>query len=427
MGALAALASCDPSGQTQCDPACDNGLVCDTTSGECVVPRLERFEGTAPGRSVRLGVVGEQAFLAAINPHAESDEGNLLVGTAGSEEPKLYVLTRLSRPLGRKLALATSRSTVAVAWLDQDNHYRVAVHAISDGIDRWRILAPIIPAGQDYRGSEHFDIALDTAGGLQVAYRDAHTQSLHFLSGSISAEDWQLSVVDDPAEQSDTSACSEQQRRLSGRGIGYYPDISSRAGTTFIAYQDGDCGDLRLASRLDDGWSVTLIDTGDFEREEDMALSRGATGKFPSIAVDSAGNLAIAYQDASRGQLLIAYDQDGRFVTEVVDPGFEVDAFSRKRKHLVGGFASLVFDNDDIPWIAYVDSTTSLIRLAHRTRDLDRDGTWSQETVDARPPTGFSTSLGFSSALGKVIATEHLRPTSDGISSQLDFLEEAKF
>ncbi len=421
--ALAALASCDPTSATECDPACEVGLVCDTSNGECVSPRLEPLEETLPGRSVRLAVAEEHAFLAAIDPAA----GQVLVGHIDAGEPRMYVLSSITRPLGRKLALAASPSMAAVAWLEQDRKYRVAIHEIGEDADRWRILPPIELGSQDYRGSEHFDLSIDASGRLYLAFHDAQARSLQLISGPSDASGWSMAVVDDPSEQSDTTACSEQQRRLSGEGLGYYPDVASSAGATFIAYHDKDCGDLRLASRIDDKWSVTVVDTGDFEREDDLSLTRGVTGKFPSIALDSSGNLAIAYQDVTRGQLLIAYDREGQLSTEVADRGFEVDEFNRTRKHLVGGFASLVFDDRDIPWIAYIDSTTARLRLAHRTRMLDLDGSWAQQTVDGRPPTGFSASLGFSAAGGLMIATEQLRSRSDGIESRLDVLHEEEF
>lgn len=420
--ALAFLASCDRTGATECDPACDSGLVCDTDNGECVSPRLQRVDDTLPGRSVRLETVEERTFITSIDP----SQRHVLVGTADDDQVTMYALAEITRPLVRKLALATSPTTVAVAWLEQDRKYRVATHRIGDDADRWRLLPPIEPR-DEYRGSEHFNIAIDASGRLHLAFHDAQAGSLSMITGPNDGSEWTLTVVDDPDDQADIAACSEQRRRLSGQGIGYYPDLVTSAGATFIAYHDKDCGDLRLASRIDDGWTISVVDTGDFEREDDLSLTRGVTGKFPSVALDGTGNLAIAYQDETRGQLLLAYERDGQFSIEVADSGFEVDPFSRKRKHLVGGFASLIFDDRDIPWIAYIDATTARLRLAHRRLALQHDATWAQQTVDGRPPTGFSTSLGFSPYRGKIIATEQLRPSPAGLDSRLDLLREEEF
>jgi hypothetical protein len=392
-----------------------------------------------------MEVVDERAYLASIDPVA----GDLLIGVIdpGSDdqtsqpndqpgEPEMYVLSKITRPRGRTLSMTSSASMVALAWLEQDRQYRVALHQVGDSPDRWQI-SPPIQADTDYRGSEHFDLAIDTTGRLRLMFHDAATRALVGLtSGRLTSDSptqtvddtpWSASVIDDPADQADTSVCSEQQRLLSGQGLGLYPDTAVRGGAIFVAYHDADCGDLRLASRLDEQWVVTVIDTGDFEREDDLSLRRGVTGKYASIALDSAGNVAIAYQDSSRGQLLIAHDRQGQFSTELADAGFVVDAVSRKRKHMVGGFASLSFDSRDVPWIAYIDSTTARLRLAHRTRRFELDGSWAQQTVDSRPPTGFSASLGFSSTLGHLIATEHLRPRPDGLESQLDLLHEEEF
>lgn len=418
---LLAAGGCDPSDGSQCDPACENGLVCNTDTGKCHSPALEPFEGTLPGRSVRMEVAEDRAYLAVIDP-----AGAVLVGVADGAEPALFTLAELSRPQGRKLALAASAATVAVAWLGDDDRYRIATHTIGQRADRWRLLPPVEATDGNYRGSQHFGLSVD-AGKIHLAFHDPQTQALEEISGPIDASAWHRSTIDDPNEQADETVCTAQQRRLTHRGLGFEPDVLTRAGTTYIAYQDGDCGDLRLATRLDGRWRVSVVDTGDFERDDSSALTRGDTGRFASLGIDSTGRLAVAYQDATRGQLVVAYDRGGRFVTELADAGLEVDAYSRERKHVVGGFASLIFDDQDIPWVAYLDSTTGRLRLAHRDEPFDLDGRWTQQTIDARPPTGFSAALSFSSARGRVVAAEHLRPVRGGIESRLEFLREEAF
>jgi hypothetical protein len=392
-----------------------------------------------------MEVVDERAYLASIDPVA----GDLLIGVIdpGSDdqtsqpndqpgEPEMYVLSKITRPRGRTLSMTSSASMVALAWLEQDRQYRVALHQVGDSPDRWQI-SPPIQADTDYRGSEHFDLAIDTTGRLRLMFHDAATRALVGLtSGRLTSDSptqtvddtpWSASVIDDPADQADTSVCSEQQRLLSGQGLGLYPDTAVRGGAIFVAYHDADCGDLRLASRLDEQWVVTVIDTGDFEREDDLSLRRGVTGKYASIALDSAGNVAIAYQDSSRGQLLIAHDRQGQFSTELADAGFVVDAVSRKRKHMVGGFASLSFDDDDIAWVAYLNQTTSRLRLAKRTRELDSDGDWVQQTIDAPGPTGYSASLVDVADWGLFVAAEHLQARPGGLASSLQFFGEEAF
>jgi hypothetical protein len=444
LAATAFFSGCDTTETPDCTPACTGGRVCDAVTKSCVSPQLTPFEGAAPGRSVRLGVVDGRAYLAAIEP----EQGLLLIGAAtASEPPEMYVLGKLARPAGKKLALATSSTTVAVAWLGSDSRYRVAIHRIEDAPNHWSILDS--PGGgvvegsdvEEYRGSEHFDLAVDRLGmeqgaaadgsqRLRLVFHDARTHALRELSAPLGPQrvsgtlDWDILTIDDPAEQRDEMLCPQAQRERVGLGLGYEPDIISRAGSTYVAYRDADCGDLRLARRFDGKWRVSVVDTGDFEREDDLALTRGVTGKFASIAVDSQGNLAIAYFDATRGQLVVAVERAGRFITEVADPGFEIDASSRERKHLVGGFASLIFDADDIPWIAYMDATTARLRLAHRTRKFEIDGRWVQRTLDAAAPTGFSASMGFSAELGMIVVAEHLQPGPDGVDSSLHFLDE---
>ncbi len=428
MALAAGLVGCDPSGQTPCEPACEQGLSCDTNSGQCRAPRLSLYERTLPGRSVRLVTVGERVIAAAIAP----DTDELLVGEIDANEgdageSPLFVLAQLGHSQHRKLAMAASDSTVALAWLADDASYRIALYRTDEPAERWRILPPITAERADYRGSEHFDVSISNGGQILLVFHDRRRRVLRRLSGRAEDDTWQADTIDDPSEEDDASVCSSQQRRLTGRGVGYFPDVAVHSGATFVAYQDGDCGDLRLARRIDGEWVASVIDTGDFDKKGGGALTRGQTGQFGSIDFDSHGNLAIAYQDAGRGRLLVAFERDGQFSIEEVDAGYELDTASRNRKHLVGGFASLIFDDDDIAWVAYLDQTTSRLRLARRTRGLDLDGDWVHHTVDAPGPSGYSASLVAAGNRGLFVATERLLPRPDGLGSSLQIFGEEAF
>ncbi|MFP4599394.1 MAG: hypothetical protein ACLFVJ_14140 [Persicimonas sp.] len=428
--ALAAcLAGCDPSGQTPCEPACEQGLSCDTDSGECRAPRLSLYEHTLPGRSMRLAAVGERVIAAAIDP--DSDE--LLVGEfdtteAGVGESRFFVLAQLGRSQHKKIAMAASESTVATAWLADDDSYRIGLYRADDPAERWRVLPPITAERADYRGSEHFDVSINDSGRIQLVFHDRRRRILRRLSGRAEDDTWQADTIDDPSEEDDASVCSSQQRRLASRGVGYFPDVAIDSGATFVAYQDGDCADLRLARRIDGEWVASVIDTGDFDKKtSDDALTPGQTGQFASVGFDSRGNLAIAYQDAGRGRLMVAFEHEGQFSIEEADAGYALDTASRNRKHLVGGFASLIFDDDDIAWVAYLDQTTSRLRLAKRTRELDLGGDWVRQTVDAPGPTGYSASLVNTGERGLFVGTEHLQPQAGGLASSLQFFDEEAF
>lgn len=439
--AFAFGAGCKTSEDADCSPACAEGSTCDPDTNTCVAPQLQPFTGPLPGRGVRLKVRDERAYLAILHP----TEKRLLVGEASAgEEPILYTLREFSRRPPQKVALATSETLIAVAWLDANSLYQIALRRLDAPADQWQFFTSEANGEldtSDYRGSQHFDLSVHTQGldqgattegsqRLRLVFHDARTRGLRVISAAFDvpqtarANPWTLHNIDDPAEQADLVNCSASQRERVGRGIGFEPNIIHRDASTYVAYQDGDCGDLRLARRLDGQWRVSVVDTGESTRENEHAMARGNTGRFASIGLDGRQKLAIAYHDVTRGELRVALERAGSFDIEVVDPGLQTDAASRQRKHPVGGFASLSFDADDIPWIAYLDATTTRLRLAHRSRNFGANGRWIHRTLDATAPTGFSTSLGYSPEFGMAVAAEHLAPSPDGLNSALHFLTE---
>lgn len=434
-------AGCETPEEEDCSPACENGSTCDPVTKTCISPQLERFEGALPGRGVRLEMRGDRAYLAAIHP----TQKRLLIGEATvTAAPIFYTLREFSRRTPQKIALATSETTIAVAWLDADSLYQIALRRLDAPADQWQFFTSETNgelSAEDYRGSQHFDLSIHAQGldqgattegsqRMRLVFYDARTHGLRVISASFDPPNtsrstrWSIQNIDDPADQGDLVSCSPAQRDRVGRGIGFEPNIIQRDGSTYVAYQDADCGDLRLARRLDGQWQIAVVDTGESDRENEHAMARGNTGRFASVNLDGRGKLAIAYLDSTRGQLRLALERAGSFDIEVVDPGLQTDAFSRQRKHQVGGFASLLFDADDIPWIAYLDATTTRLRLSHRTRKFGANGHWVQRTVDAPAPTGFSTSLGYSPEFGMAVAAEHFQPSADGPESSLHFLTE---
>src|SRR5690554_3681978 len=434
-------AGCPSPEEDACAPACESGSTCEPLTKTCIAPRLERFEGALPGRAVRLEMRGARAYLAMIHP----TENRLLVGEArATEAPTFYTLREFDRRVPQKIALATSETTIAVAWLDADSLYRVALRRLDAPADHWQIVTSQSNGEldqDDYRGSHYFDLSISAQGldqgattegsqRVRLVFHDARTRALRVISAAfdpsknVGSQPWSLQNIDDPTAQNDILSCSAAQRERVGRGIGFDPDILQRGTLTYVAYQDADCGDLRLARHLDGKWQVSVVDTGDSERNQEHAMARGNTGRFASLALDGRGKLAIAYLDVTRGQLRLALECAGSFDIEVVDPGLELDASSRLRKHQVGGFASLIFDADDIPWIAYLDATTARLRLSYRSRRFGATGQWIQRNLAADAPTGFSASLAYSAEFGMALAAERLEPGADGVLSGLEFLSE---
>lgn len=414
------VGACDNFGEIPCTPACEDGLVCDTETGQCHPPRLAAHEGTTPGRGVRLAAADDEVYLTAVDP----DDDQVLVGLADGDDPTLYELAETVDADTHSVALSGSDSAVAVAWRDARDRYRIGLHRPEDDIRQWRPTAPIGPADETYRASSHFDVATGEDDALHLVFYDSRERGLYYMSGTFGEDDWQLEEVDVPSAGDDEGDdhCPLERRDEVGRGVGLQPDLVRAGGGLFVSYRDGDCGDLRLARRVDDAWVVSVVDTG--EGDDEQTASRGDVGQFSSLAFDDAGNLAIAYYDGARGQLSLAYEVDGQFDLEVVDPGYQFDESARRRKHMVGGFAELAFDEENRPLVVYMDGTRARLRLAQRRQPLDTDGEWAGRLLSPPPPAGFSAAVARAPSSGLVIATERFSVGGGRPLGQLELVLE---
>lgn len=396
-------------------PTCPAGTVCNLASGICEESVLARFEAEiVPGRAVRITADGARVAVASIDPTTRS----LLVGVVTPSAREFHVLQRFTRIDGKHLAMASSPDTVAVAWLDESGVYQIAFRQRGAANDSWQaILVNNQPgSAEEYDGSEEFDLSIDAQGGIHLVFQDSRLRTLRYLSRADAAADWTLNTIDDGFSQVGPVVCSEE-RRLSARlGVGVEPDLQIRGNELYVAYHDADCGDLRLARRVEQQWIVSVVDTGEVDVDSLRLHERGVVGRFPSLAFDTQGRIGLAYHDVSRGRVLLATAQSGIFTMEEVDPGIERDDSSRLQKQLVGAFTRLVFDDFDIPRVVYMNATSTHLRSAHRMQETNGQGRWVQRTLDARAPVGFFADQLYDPVLGHIVVAERLSVSANARS-----------
>jgi hypothetical protein len=328
--------------------------------------------------------------------------------TEGGQE--IYVLDILGEGIANKhLALAGDGGLLAVAWLGEDGTYRFARHRI-DEVDRTWELASIALEASSYAGTEDFDLAVSPNGEAHLVFRDADLVFKRLTSSDWTQ--WSLEVID-RGDQERLGGC-DVDRQI---GVGGDPDIYLGQ-EIWVAYRDGDCGDVLLARREGSDWRVSPIDDGLTERESEAPIGV-SDERFPAIAVDQKGELALAFQDHSRGQVVYAVAGRGTFETEVADPGLEIDSFSQQRKDWVGAFLTLVFDDQNRPHLVYMNTTTGELR--HATKESAVQG-WTQKTRAQGGVTGFSADQAFDSAIGHILTAERVVPRSEKIRSELVFV-----
>ncbi len=138
-------------------------------------------------------------------------------------------------------------------------------------------------------------------------------------------------------------------------GTGLFADLAfDGSGRPLIAYYDRLQGDLRLATGNGDGtFTLATVDGDDPMNPTDV-------GQHCSIAVDGTGNAAIAYYDATNADLVYFDLTTGS--REIVD-----DGITPPDLRLVGADASLIFDRNGAPAIAYQDPTNIDLLYARKT------------------------------------------------------------
>jgi hypothetical protein len=156
----------------------------------------------------------------------------------------------------------------------------------------------------------------------------------------------------------------------SGRNTGYYNSLGHGIdGGVAIAYYDATKGDLKCAMYAEDGevasWNVDLVD------------SLGDVGLRPSLEHDPAGNPAISYYDWTNRNLKYAVYRKETWVIETVDEEGDV-----------GQFSSLHHDAEGRPGISYYDRSNGDLKYAWRN-----ESGWRISVVDSAGRVGLSNCL----------------------------------
>ena len=174
----------------------------------------------------------------------------------------------------------------------------------------------------------------------------------------VSAADWTIEIIAESAIAEIESAVAD----LPG-GTGLYPSADFLPdGRAAVAFYDRFGGNLMLAIRNAQGWSVSALDAEDGTD----------TGPWASMAIDASGTIHIVYQEASKGQLRYLVHRDGSQGTggtlvQTIDDGVRDG-----QKHPVGAHATIVLDAVGRPSVFYQDQFAVAVMHAYR----DDAGRW---------------------------------------------------
>ena len=171
------------------------------------------------------------------------------------------------------------------------------------------------------------------------------------------ASDWPIPHVHPPGICHDTEPCEAPL------DYGWFSSIGIQTNHPIVTYYDKTYGNLMLAARKDNKWTTTLLDGADPESGQDT----GDVGRWPSLIVNGAGNISVAYFDATQGALRYASAPQGQLQVEVVDHGIKPDPDTGSQWNgIVGAFATLTTDTTGLPTIYYMSSTDMTARKTTR-------------------------------------------------------------
>ncbi len=156
----------------------------------------------------------------------------------------------------------------------------------------------------------------------------------------------------------------------SGYDMGLESDMAlDSSGNPHIAYHDEVDGDLKYATRTDQGWSTYTV------------TSSGDTGSYPSIAIDSSGHPHIVFLYVTMSGISYAAFNGSSWTVRGLD-----------WLNDVGPDSDIAVDSSNNPHFAYYYRTDGDLRY------LTLNGmSWSSSTVDSAGDTGYFTSLALDS------------------------------
>ena len=164
--------------------------------------------------------------------------------------------------------------------------------------------------------ADYVTLKLDAANHAHIAYYDDADDDVSYATNATGT--WVITDVDTVG---DVGGYASMDLDSSGKAhISYYHDQSTL---------ESDDGELKYATNSSGSWVTSVVDTTTH------------TGRFTSIACDSAGHAHISYYERATGSLHYATNASGSWATEEVSSDGSI-----------GGYTSIAVDNADAAHIA---------------------------------------------------------------------------
>lgn len=406
--------SCDPGFAPEVqDPATGDPNSCTTTDGTCDCVELPPLDFGRAGEYASIDAGGGVLAVSALNrtyrdlivgvgaPGSADITWHFVDGVPsgapieGSVNGPRDGIKEKGPKVGDYTSVAVSDSGVIhVSYHDMDNDTLLYARGESDGSGGYAWSKHTV----DETGSTGYwtSITLDASGAPGIAYV---TLDVDEGSGSVSqlryaraasatpgaATDWTLSTLDS-ASTDNPNANPEVLVSDWPYAVAVFTSSARYSdGRLAVAYFDATGGNLKLVTEDSSGFTAPQILDG----EAPDGTDTGLMGLYPSIAIDGSDGEHIAYMDWTHKDL-VYIDVQGA-VGSVVDGGQRQDPFGPSFNY-VGSGTALDFNAAGEPVISYMDATMHQIVSAHRRSD----GVWSVDVVEGDGRDGsYSGAYGF--------------------------------
>lgn len=350
--------------------------------GDDVVTTVEGFDpaGRTSGTSFAVPYVcGAVALMKHANPDLRVADITSIFRAGSSDNidgdsefgsvtnltfPRLDLYNSVALSLARRPGMLGASGEVATAGngndvaFDRDGVLHIVYY---DSIERnlkyvtrgtdGGISSPIAidVSGNDVGGYVSIDV--DDHSRPAVAYFDGTSGDLRFAH--FNGQSWDVEIVD------------------SRGSVGLYPAITyDTYNRPVISYFRKTSGDLRVARMSGGIWDITAVDVTD------------TVGRSTDITCDpTTGEIAVAYEDSTRGWLRIARNNDEGWSINVVD-------------NLTRGvtYPSVAFNANHEPAISYYDIHNADLKYAQLAA-----GAWQTQKLASKGAQGLYTQLYFTS------------------------------
>jgi len=375
VAAAAWCASCAADRGVACqDASCPAGYVCGATGCERVTPPvttgdLGRFTSTALASDGRLLVATYDQTHGDLVVSVEQPDGHDVLQPVDGWRVEDRAL--VDTDSGRWTDLAIDGQDCAhLVWFDVDGGQLRYARASREGAWQDWSIEVVDGAGPEVRGT-YASIAV-AQGIVYVAYRDETGHQLRYARRDADGT-WTTRAIDGCAGEADCP-------RDGLEDYGEWAQIAIIGQRPRIAFYDRLRGDLKMATRTEDGgWVTTTLDGRDPATDSDT----GDVGRFISLALTPERHPALAYFDVSRGALRYLVPGSAPLV---VDAGVRADPDrGAQRSDPVGQHAALRFDARGRAIVLYLDGGTPAVKQAV----IAGGKVVSVRTLDGLAPGGF--------------------------------------